>query len=79
MDKLFPKGDPEVMQQEYEEREQNPKLGNLGAAPIGPRHSYEEMMSQNNKLDVEVNAGWTGLSCVRGWPEYLPYCPPYCF
>ena len=53
MDKLFPKGDPEVMRQEYEDAEQNPKLGNLTAAPAGPVHSHEEMMAVNNKLDVE--------------------------
>ena len=65
MDKLFPKGDPEVMQQEYEGREQNPKLGNMAAAAIGPRHSYEEMMTLNNKLDAEYDLPITGSRTAK--------------
>lgn len=62
MNALFPKGDPKEMREEYEEREQNPKLGDLtaGTANFSPRHGADNMISQNNKLDVEYDLPITG-------------------
>ena len=76
MKALFPKGDPKEMQAEYEEREQNPKLGELttDTANFSPNNSADEMLSKNNKLDVEydlpVTGGRTAASKVQA-----PTCP----
>lgn len=62
MKALFPKGDPKEMQAEYEDREQNPKLGELTAdtANFSPNNAADEMVSKNNKLDVEYDLPVTG-------------------
>ena len=62
MDSLFPK---DVSREEYEDAEQNPKLGNMAAAPIGPTGADEQMMSANNKLDMEYDLPITGSRTAK--------------
>ncbi|KAK9831658.1 hypothetical protein WJX74_004645 [Apatococcus lobatus] len=67
MKALFPKGEPKEMQAEYEQREQNPKLGALTAdtANLSPKNSADDMINLNNKLDVEYDLPITGSRTAK--------------